>query len=614
MPSNPCIGDWIGNRYEIFDIHAGGMGVVFIVYDHWDESGRRVLALKTLRDEYLCDDRQIKRFSTECETWIKLGRHPHIVRAYSIQMIAHKPYAVLELVTGGDLRRWIGSSWLNLPQALRIGIQFCMAMEHALLKGLHCHRDIKPENLLITEGGMLKVTDFGLAKVRDEGVGPVSGRSLGAIPLTGDGDDPSGDDAPTNRSEGGPGVYGHAVPATRESVFLAALGLDIPAPAAGTTVDLPTTAAGRGPASPAATVDWSPSPQPDRPAPAVGAVPGTTAVEATKETMSAERPVTHDGAILGTGPYMAPEQFRNARKVDLLADIYSFGIVLFEMIATRPPFLGKTFAELAREHAHARPPSLVPYITGRHAKVAKTVDKIVRRCLAKDPLERFATFAELRLALSKVLWWATGEVVTPPTETEMDAWDLTSRGVSLATLGRFDEERESYEESIRVKPDFTPAWFNQAAVLGAQGHLVEAIEYADMALHLNPRSVPALINKGLALNALGRPQEAIACFDLATHIQPRDPEVWCGRVTVLLGQGNTEGARAALNQLHRLRPDHGEASSRFDTSPTGTGPWRLTSSPTAPQPTSPGGSSWLRTMPWVRRTEDTTSETNSGSS
>jgi len=162
------VGDWIDNRYEVFDIRKGGMGVVFIVYDHEGEFGHRVLALKTLLDEFLLDTRQVARFVTEIETWIKLDRHPNIVRAHSVQVIAGTPFVVLELVTGGDLRRWLGTSRLSLPQVLRFGIQFCLGMEHALRKGLYCHRDIKPENLLITEGGTLKITDFGLAKVRDE--------------------------------------------------------------------------------------------------------------------------------------------------------------------------------------------------------------------------------------------------------------------------------------------------------------------------------------------------------------------------------------------------------------------------------------------------------------
>ena len=256
---------------------------------------------------------------------------------------------------------------------------------------------------------------------------------------------------------------------------------------------------------------------------------------------------------------MAPEQFRNAKDVNSLADLYSFGVVLYEMIATRPPFQGDTVAKIARQHAQTVPPSLVPYIPRRYARFAKSIDKIVRHCLEKDPARRFASFAELRLALARALWWVAREKVDSPTEVEHDAWELTSRGVALGTLGRHDEERESYEEAIRVKPDYVPAWFNLAAVLGELGRPREAIEYADLALHLNPKSVPALINRGLALHALNRPEEALACFDTAAHLQPRDPAIWSGRALVLLGQGNAEGARAALHQLYRLNPEGGAA-------------------------------------------------------
>jgi tetratricopeptide (TPR) repeat protein len=198
---------------------------------------------------------------------------------------------------------------------------------------------------------------------------------------------------------------------------------------------------------------------------------------------------------------------------------------------------------------------------------------------------------------------------------EHDAWELTSRGVALGTLGRLDEERESYEEAIRVKPDYVPAWFNLAAVLGELGRPREAIEYADLALHLNPRSVPALINRGLALHALNRPEEALACFDTAAHLQPRDPAIWTGRAMVLLGQGNVGGARAALRQLYRLYPEGGttfpsigtpNSIMSFDPSPAGIGPSSGPSAPTVVPATN--GTGHAPTIAWVRRTEDTSAD------
>lgn len=568
------VGDWIAGRYEIFDIHAGGMGVVYVVYDHQGASGHRVLALKTLRHEFLQDTRQVERFVRECHTWIKLERHRHIVQAYTVQVLDDKPHAVLELVTGGDLRRWIGTSRLDLPQVLRFGVQFCLGMEHAIQKGLQCHRDIKPENLLITEGGTLKITDFGLAKVRDEEVsaGPGDPIPLADALETGATFTPEGQTwnhpeppAPSPRAPEN-GAAG-AIDVTQDhSSALPAASLTMPGMI---PVD--------GPSNPLETMDWKKpaATPPDAP----GGDPPTdmTVGWASPPPPPGSTPVwegTQAGAMLGTAVYMPPEQFRNAKVVNYRADIYSFGVVLFEMLTTKPPFRGNTVAKLDREHTKVEPPSVVPYIPARSAKYAKEVDRIVQRCLMKDPAKRYTTFSELRVALSTALWHVAREKVSVPAASEMEAWELTGKGVSLGTLSRFAEERDSYEASIRVKPQHVPAWFNQAAALGALGRPDEAVEYANLALHLNPRSVPALINKGLALHALQRDDEAIACFDTAAHVQPRDPDVWYGRASVLQDQQNFEGARVALEQARRLRPAAGAA-----------------------------------TVPWVRRLEDTPIET-----
>jgi serine/threonine-protein kinase len=100
---------------------------------------------------------------------------------------------------------------------------------------------------------------------------------------------------------------------------------------------------------------------------------------------------------------MAPEQFRDPRSVDVRADLYGFGVVLFEMITGGLPFKGRSMDALSHQHSLDQPPSIVPSVPSRHAKLAKHIDQIVQRCLMKDPAARFRSVAELRQALKQVL-------------------------------------------------------------------------------------------------------------------------------------------------------------------------------------------------------------------
>src|SRR5438034_2023579 len=162
------IGDRIEGRWEIYQIMTGGMGIVYIVYDH---KHRMPYAVKTFRDDKLADDSDVAAdFTKEALAWVNLDAHENVTRAEFVQTIQGKPFLFLEYVSGGDLKSWIGTPRLteDLPQVLRFGIQFCDGMNHAVAKGIKVHRDIKPRNCLITEDHTLKVTDFGLAKAFDD--------------------------------------------------------------------------------------------------------------------------------------------------------------------------------------------------------------------------------------------------------------------------------------------------------------------------------------------------------------------------------------------------------------------------------------------------------------
>src|SRR5206468_2044806 len=127
-------------------------------------------AVKGFQQEVFEKNPQIaERFVQEARTWIKLERHENICQAFFVKRIENEPFLFLELITGGDLQSWIGTPKLTVLEVLRLALQFCDGMVHAVDKGLVAHRDIKPQNCLITADGTLKITDFGLAKVFEKG-------------------------------------------------------------------------------------------------------------------------------------------------------------------------------------------------------------------------------------------------------------------------------------------------------------------------------------------------------------------------------------------------------------------------------------------------------------
>jgi eukaryotic-like serine/threonine-protein kinase len=342
------VGDWIAGRYEIFAVHPGGMGVVYVAIDHFGPSNRKVVAIKTLRDEWLLDEEWKARFATEGELWVGLGSHPNIVHAYSVEEFDGKPHILLELITGGDLRKRIGTPELDVPTSLHLGIQFCLGMEHAIRNGLRCHRDVKPGNLMIDEDGNLKITDFGLAVIRDELHSTSPRSSDGSIPLA--------DVTPT-------GLIEFDDPADRP-----------PAPVEKI-------------ADPESFLETS--------------VRSTAEIFAFHSDESLR--ITQTGSLLGTLPYMAPEQFRDSKAVDVRADIYAFGVVLFQMLTGELPFHGRTIARLNRAHTNYAPPSVVPSIPKKFAREAEALDEIVQRCLKKFPNERYPLVEDLRRDLTHSL-------------------------------------------------------------------------------------------------------------------------------------------------------------------------------------------------------------------
>jgi serine/threonine-protein kinase len=108
---------------------------------------------------------------------------------------------------------------------------------------------------------------------------------------------------------------------------------------------------------------------------------------------TAEFPATQVGAVLGTVAYMSPEQAQG-QPVDARSDIFSFGLVLYEMLSGRRAFSGDTPLVIGSALMKEEPPPL---------KASPLLEKIVSRCLAKQPSARYQTISEVKKALEQVL-------------------------------------------------------------------------------------------------------------------------------------------------------------------------------------------------------------------
>ncbi|HKR65883.1 MAG TPA: protein kinase [Thermoanaerobaculia bacterium] len=120
----------------------------------------------------------------------------------------------------------------------------------------------------------------------------------------------------------------------------------------------------------------------------------TETVDTSPDAPTVPAAITEEGVIVGTAAYMSPEQ-TEGQPVDARSDIFSLGIVLYEMTTGRKPFTGNSRVAILHSLLHDEPPS--PRQT--NAGIPLDLEKGILRCLRKDPARRFQTMSDLKAAL-----------------------------------------------------------------------------------------------------------------------------------------------------------------------------------------------------------------------
>jgi len=163
----------------------------------------------------------------------------------------------------------------------------------------------------------------------------------------------------------------------------------------------------------------------------------------TEETLT--KALTAEGTIMGTPQYMAPEQFEG-READARADIWAFGAVLYEMVTGQKAFEGKSYSSLVGQILSAEPPPMAvqPF-------TPFWLERLVRRCLAKDPEERYQCMRDVVLDLRA----PTPEVAVAVRPGRWP-WAVAAVGVLLGLVAGIAGWRKTGEAASSVRLEVPP--------------------------------------------------------------------------------------------------------------------------------------------------------------
>jgi eukaryotic-like serine/threonine-protein kinase len=291
-------------------------------------------------------------------------------------------------------------------------------------------------------------------------------------------------------------------------------------------------------------------------------------------------PAMTSGLALGTPSYMSPEQTGASGEVDGRTDLYAMGIVLFEMLAGRKPFVSEKIAEILVMHRDAPPPSLRQLVP--ESGISEALESVVLRALAKTPEARFQSATEFVHALDRVpeaMSGARGSMVSADGRETAPVPASVQIGPSL--MNPVDETvAESAAPAGSVARSPTPSARPPRAAVGARMWLgLSALLCLALALvALGLRGAPPAKKKdappasAAAIPAPGRaaplsrtspnyptavapsPPPPAAALSLSDRLRSAD---------TLVASGEWEQAMAILEKAHRENPGDAGAAYRL---------------------------------------------------
>lgn len=296
--------------------------------------------------------------------------------------------------------------------------------------------------------------------------------------------------------------------------------------------------------------------------------------------------ITRSGRIVGTPPYMSPEQCLGSQ-LDIHSDIYALGCIFFELLTRQWLFASNKPKEWINWHVHKSPsrPS------SHNRQVPASIDSIVLRCLQKSPSDRYGSYDELKEQLKNAYKQITGEYFIGindgsgnSQQTEMnivrsyvaiedysnalksldnilrndtqnvDA--LVSKGACLMATHKDDDALENLERAIILDPNSVRAKINIGTLKIKLSNYNEALEYLSDAVKQDPSRWEAWNNLGIAYEMVEESEKALDCYDKSIEITPWQSSAWQNKARVLQKRGDVEQSKLCYKNAFNFAISH----------------------------------------------------------
>jgi serine/threonine protein kinase/formylglycine-generating enzyme required for sulfatase activity len=360
-------------RFDDYELHYElGRGAMGEVHLGVDLQLQREVAIKFIRRSDEFGDTAQQRFLVEARAIARLQGHPNVVTVHRVGQVGGHLYLVSEYVRGTALDQL--TTPVDFAQAFEIALDIASGLA-AAHRAQVVHRDVKPANAIRTEDGRVKLLDFGIAKL-----------VMGEEPLL----------APTPAPE-------RPLAALIDPLGMTGVALEV----TGSTLD----------------EEWGNTLAEvglTEIAPRAGQSPPNSIHDTGGEPVG----LTRRGEIMGTPLYMAPEAW-NGQDIGFTADVYSFGALMYELCAGRPPFEGKNINAL---WAAVETSAYVPL--GQAAvQIEPRFASIIDQCLSRDPADRYPSAEWVRAALDELAKQADSPIPEGSPYRGLNVFEAKHRGV-----------------------------------------------------------------------------------------------------------------------------------------------------------------------------------------